>query len=403
MEIFITLLAATAFSADADLLTAKMIEAEETIWSRFYSPITNLFYDYLTSYTDGKELAHLPTAAEIEREYPNDCGYGTGMEDCMISAGVMMTSVLNRYAVDNYNDGPKRAELIFDGIERCTNMVPGEGFVARGVSPYATKYFYRGTSRDQVTHAVSAMWEYYRSGLPNESVKIRIRRIITDIADRMIKNVCPETDFDFLRADETACPRGICKMENVQPHEAARLVMIYAAAWNMTGEKKYYDLWRTKIENAALLSLHPSCGTASYALLQMQDSLRLLEILEPDSRIRKILREAAAEASALAESRIARLEKQGSQYDLSELAPDWREVGGLVDPYRSVWYYPRECGEISLVLLDDPNRRFSESSKDFLYETLEKIDFQHLSSCGAFDLLAAWWVLRYQEQEYDKF
>jgi hypothetical protein len=51
----------------------------------------------LTSYEDGKELSHLPTAAEVERQYPNVYGYGTGMEDCMISAGVMLSMIVDRY------------------------------------------------------------------------------------------------------------------------------------------------------------------------------------------------------------------------------------------------------------------------------------------------------------------
>ena len=46
--------------------------------------LTHLFYDYLTSYEAERELNHLPITVEANRQYPNDCGYGTGMEDCMI-------------------------------------------------------------------------------------------------------------------------------------------------------------------------------------------------------------------------------------------------------------------------------------------------------------------------------
>ena len=45
--------------------------AWEVSWSRFYRDDTHLFYDYLTSYEDGKELSHLPTADEVARQYPN--------------------------------------------------------------------------------------------------------------------------------------------------------------------------------------------------------------------------------------------------------------------------------------------------------------------------------------------
>ena len=124
-------------SANADSLPEKMRAAEEIVWSRFYSPQTDQFYDYLTSYEEGKGLAHLPKPDEVARQYPNDCGYGTGMEDCMISAGIMMTAVLSRYKCDHYAEGPARAEAVFRGIERSIQSVPGEGFVARGFSPFA--------------------------------------------------------------------------------------------------------------------------------------------------------------------------------------------------------------------------------------------------------------------------
>jgi len=40
--------------------------AWDVTWSRFYRNDTHLFYDYLSSYEEGKELSHLPTVAEIE-------------------------------------------------------------------------------------------------------------------------------------------------------------------------------------------------------------------------------------------------------------------------------------------------------------------------------------------------
>jgi len=37
------------------------------------------------------ELQHLAITVEANRQHPNDCGYGTGMEDCVISAGAMLS------------------------------------------------------------------------------------------------------------------------------------------------------------------------------------------------------------------------------------------------------------------------------------------------------------------------
>lgn len=390
--IFLVLVCVTLAADHPESLEVKMRAAEETIWTRFYSPETNLFYDYLTSYETGKELAHLPQRDEVRRQYPNPCGYGTGMEDCMISAGVMMTAVLSRYRCESYEEGPARAEMIFRGIERSIESVPGEGFVARGRSPFAPELFYINSSRDQVTHAVAAMWEYYRSGLPSEEINKRIRKCVKEVADRMFRNVTAENNYDFLCADGSPCRYGICKMENVMPHEAARLAMIYAVAWDVTGEDQYFRLWRQKIRAAAEGSRDPNPSTATYGLLQMQESLAILSELEPEDPIRGILLEAAQDASLLAASRISRLTGLENQIDLTAVAPHWREAGGLVDPYRSVWYYPRERGEIILTLLKDPNKRLYPELESFLTRSVEIVDFSRNSSCGVFDLLASWWM-----------
>ena len=60
----------------------------------------------------------------------------------------------------------------------------------------------------------------------------------------MTRNVTPENDYDSLRADGTRDTRGISRMWNVKGHEAARLPMIYAAAWDATGKQEYFDLYR---------------------------------------------------------------------------------------------------------------------------------------------------------------
>ena len=63
----------------------------------------------------------------------------------------------------------------------------------------------------------------------------------------MKQNVTPENNYDSMRADGTHDTRGISRMWNVSGHEAARLPMIYAAAWNTTGNDEYHQLYRKYI------------------------------------------------------------------------------------------------------------------------------------------------------------
>ena len=108
-------------------LPACADQAWDASWKRFFHPGTKLFYDYLSNYAPGRELAHLPTAGEVARQYPNPYGYGTGMEDCMISAGVMLSMIADRYAVTKEEMLRKRAAAVFQGIQLCATAhgVPG--------------------------------------------------------------------------------------------------------------------------------------------------------------------------------------------------------------------------------------------------------------------------------------
>ena len=80
-------------------ISVCMDQAWNVSWVRFFNEGTKQFYDYLSSYKEGHELNHLPTGDEVNRQYPNYQGYDTGMEDCMISAGVMLCMIIDKYMV----------------------------------------------------------------------------------------------------------------------------------------------------------------------------------------------------------------------------------------------------------------------------------------------------------------
>jgi len=109
----------TNSSLSEPTLTQRVDQMWEVTWKRFYLPQTHLFYDYLTSYEPGRELAHLPTADEVRRQDPNECGYGTGMEDCMISAGTMLSLIVDRHVVTHEEELRARARDVVAGIRLC--------------------------------------------------------------------------------------------------------------------------------------------------------------------------------------------------------------------------------------------------------------------------------------------
>jgi hypothetical protein len=374
-------------------LSKCMNQAWDVSWKRFYNAKTQLFYDYLISYKPGLELSHLPTAKEVSQEYPNSYGYGTGMEDCMISAGVMLCMIVDRYAVTKDEKLKKYAYLVFQGIKRCATVHGIPGFLARGVCVEDQKSIYIGSSRDQYTHAVHGLWYYFNSPLCNSETKIEIGKILSAIADRMKQNVTPENDYDFLRADGSRDPRGISRMWNVKGHEVARLPMIYAAAWQSTGKIEYYKLYRKYIKQAVELSFDIEDRTTTYALLQMQCSFELLKSLEQDPDLKKQMNKIMTMVSQRAYNRAINANNDASTLDLKTITSDWRNGVGIStgSEYRKIWYCVRESGEAALTQLMDLNDAFSEEQKSLLIQAITRLDYKHVSTSGIFYLQGAYW------------
>lgn len=388
-------------------LSAQMDLASGVTWSRFYLPGVQTFADYLSSYEPGKEQAHLPRAEEVKRQYPNPCGYSTGMEDGAILGGAMLSLLCDRFAATGGESLRAEATNVFAGLRRCATVHGVPGFVARNVCPEDGKSVYINSSRDQVTHFVHGLWQYYHSPLADEAARQEIRAILSDIAERMIAFVTPENDYDFCRADGERCPLGICRMWNVQAHEAARLPMIYAAAADVTGKARYRGQWRHYVTEAIEQSASPEPNKPAYALLQMQCSLEVLHALEPDAALKTTIRERMLHVRELAAQRFtATLEKiaKKSPEEMRMVGPDWRHVPewknqkGYLNPqwgpFREIWHLTREAGEAALILLMVDPESVSEPQRAALRDLIGRFDYLHNSSCGIIYHQAAYWKAR---------
>jgi len=383
---------------------ANIERAWEVVWGRFYLPSVQTFGDYLSSYGAGREQSHLPTAEEVKRQYPNPCGYSTGMEDGAILGGAMLSLLCDRYEVTKDESLRQKAAEVFAGLRRCATVHGVRGFVARNVCPEDADSVYINSSRDQVTHFVHGLWQYYRSPLSAEGTRAEIRGILSDVAERMIEFVTPENDYDFCRADGERCPLGICRMWNVQPHEAARLPMVYAAAWDATGEERYREQWRRYAAEAVAQSADPGESKPAYALLQMQCSLELLHALEPDPAIKTAIganmervRDLAGRRFASVTASIARMAPE----EMRMLGPDWRTVPEWINqkgypnpqwgPFRRVWHVTREAGESALILQMGEGAVFTDEQRAAFGRLVGGFDYGHNASCGIVYHLAAYW------------
>jgi len=388
-------------------VASNIERAWDVVWSRFYLPQVQTFGDYLSSYEKGKEQSHLPTADDVKRQYPNPCGYSTGMEDGAILGGAMLSVLCDRFEVTKDESLREKAASVFSGLNRCATVHGVRGFVARNVCPEDARSTYINSSRDQVTHFVHGLWRYLHSPLADDETKQQIRVLLADVAERMIAFVTPENDFDFCRADGTRCPLGICRMWKVQSHEAARLPMIYAAAWDVTKDERYRVQWRKYVAEAIAQSANPGENKPAYALLQMQCSLELLHELEPDAELKKNIHSCMMKVRDLAAKRFSNVRQQIAKKTpepMSMLGPDWRSVKEWKDqkgyanpqwgPFREIWSLTREAGESALILLMVEPSATTPSQRIEIAEMVSNFDYTHNASCGLIYHLAAYWKAR---------
>lgn len=388
----ISVLGAFALYADEPKVLAQSMEAAWRVtWQRFYSPDSSLLYDYLSSYAERHALDHLPTRREIEANIPNPMGYGTGMEDGMISAGIMLSAIVDRYAVTGDNLLREKADALLRGIRACTVEHGATGFVARAVSRDLPRVAYINASRDQVSHAVHGLWLYARSPLCTEPSRREIVVLVRAIADRMLRLVTPENNYDFLTLRGTRDPKAHSTMWNVHGHEAARLPMIYAVAWSLTQDARYKTAYEQYADAAIEQSKAFDPKQPMWALLQMQGSLEVLLALETNAVRRAAIQTTMQAVTACCAKRAKGPDARAATLDLTLLATDWRTGGGLNATYRPAWYCIRESGEIFLTELTDMATPFPEEQQRLLIRAIERLDFNRVSSCGIFFLQAAYW------------
>ena len=74
-----------------------MEQAWNFVWDRLFDHRTGMFYNHLVGSEPDAATKYLPEPEMIRLLIPNPGGYGTGMEDCMLNAGIMMDAVISRY------------------------------------------------------------------------------------------------------------------------------------------------------------------------------------------------------------------------------------------------------------------------------------------------------------------
>lgn len=269
----------------------KINTAWSFIFDKLVHPNTNQIYDYRTSEDADGPFRHLPTPEEMEKCIPNPCGWRTGMEDSDINGGIMLDATLDRIDVTGDRTLTRYIDTLYEGLMLNTRVSKQTGFLARAVHPIDKKSHYINSSRDQYTHWIYAMSHYYDSGLCNEARKEEIRRALVSFAEKAEKDVTDENDMSLVREDGK--PALVCRMvgEKVGWHETNRLPMFYLAAYHVSQDSHWLDMYRSvrdwAIDKAEQIKFDMNFYKSVFALMQMQISLRLLYDCETDESYRE--------------------------------------------------------------------------------------------------------------------
>lgn len=307
--------------------TAVMRSIHRYIWGKLFHPGTNLFYDYLTDREPSRRFRHLPSIAEIARQFPNPCGWSTGMEDCMLNAGSVMDILRLRHKCGEDNLG--QALSVLDGIYRCTTVHGRNGFVVRGISPRDGRSCYSNSSRDQFTLAVYGVWRFLEA-YPEAPVPFRerAREILHMVAEFCRTRGIAGVHYDLGRLD--GGPAIVSKLWNCAPHEMLRLPMFYGAAFLATGDGKFRRLMEEFAEPGleATLRMDPAAHWWDIPLAQMLLSLRFFEETQLCPELAGKLAEAQRRGVALARrdllKKLAEAEAYRGEWEV--LNTNWRRL-----------------------------------------------------------------------------
>lgn len=386
-------------------LAPAAAEAWDIGWKRLFHPRTNLFYDYVTSYDPDHRFDHLPTLEEIARQYPNPNGWTSGMEDSVINGGVMLATACDRYVATGDEAMRDAAATIFKGLVLCGTHSSEPGMVIRSVSPFDGESYFIETSRDQLTHFAHGLWRFYRSPLASDEQKQRCRSMMTALCKRLEARVVAANDYHFGREDGT--PGLVDQMWEVSPHEAPRLPMIYAVAWEMTGDAHWHAMYERYVEDALdqAARLNIAAFDFCYALFQHQVSMETLAaVADQDASLRDSWRE---QMGIIADYMPPYHEKfqDYQRVDVGTInmnirtRPNRERFVGSDFGHVAVWpeemsceFRPlRELGESLLVRLMAPQADLDDHQRDLLARSLTDVDYGKTFTYAMLYPQAAYW------------
>ena len=217
-------------------MTDNLRRGHDALWARFFCDETDLIYDRRMRVPDD-----FPTEEEIAREIPSAAGWGTGMEDCCLTAGFVLPALLRAHRVEGAEAWALKARKLFRGLVRLGTISGVPGYVARGFAPGRTDV-YPNSSADQYTSYVYALWRFAQWPEATDGEKEQATALVVDVAKRV-----EAFDGDIPRKDGRPSIYG--DTSTIEPGRACRLLMFYRAAHVMGGDAHWHSRYMESVED----------------------------------------------------------------------------------------------------------------------------------------------------------
>ncbi len=295
-------------------ITENFGKVVQSAWERtfnvFYYPKTHMIYDMLMGESIEETLDLYPTPEEIKNSIPNPCGWGTCMENSTLNFCVMLEAIIARYKVTADPNMKRYADELIQGLIINGTVSKEKGFIARCVAPSDGKSYYIDSSRDQYTHWIYAAHMLLSSSLATDAQKQTLREVLIEIAKKAERDVKPENKGCMCRVDGKPGIVSAMDSPELAPHEILRLPMIYAAAYEASGDehwlKTYHGIrdrfldWAEEKYTLPWLENTAKNGGSVSGVEQHQYSVRALYDIETEPEYRERYRkqlEISADAS----------------------------------------------------------------------------------------------------------
>ena len=385
---------------------------EKYLWEKLYCEKTSLFYDRICKGDD--RLAELPTLDEISKQFPNPCGWSTGMEDCSINAGHMLEILSLQHTV-SYENISTKAKCVIKGIHLCQSVHGKIGFLVRGVSPFDKKSCYFNSSRDQITMVVGGLFDIYK-GVPTlpANQQEQIKEILFNIATYTKHTVTKENNYSYLRLDGGKAV--VSDLWNCDVHEMLRLPMIYAAAGEICKCEEFSLLALSYMEEGLKASeaFDKEKYFWDFPLVQMQLSLHILLHCPTLKAYHKCIKKLMKDVAFTAKREFLNVLERCEAYtgDWNAYCNNWRTLPMYVTPttiadnphntifdgytylnpaynkdFAIIVEYLRSLGNYLVATLLAPEIGLDRADINRFKSFLSKLDFSQCTHAGPFSLL----------------